>query len=93
MIKALQKAPYFKNNKKKDPQDQIIILIGTEAWSCYGNGKGYEWGLIKQAVKAVTPIGDYDVPIVIGEEQLNNINNLQLAKETHSNFRIIQCGT
>lgn len=86
MAKYHKNAPHL--NENNNPFTELFILAGSQAWQMWGKGKGIEWDLLAQATN--TPASQK--PIILGESQLNELQNLKIAHKEQAYIRIFQCG-
>lgn len=89
--KKLKNAPHL-GEQNDHPYGEIIALVGSQAWQAWGvgkdKGKGEEWLLLKQAIGAENGYK----PLILGESQLEEIQNLRLANDNHGIFRVCLFG-
>lgn len=86
MAKYYKNAPHLNDNT--NPFTELFILAGSQAWQMWGKGKGIEWDLLAQATN--TPASQK--PVILGESQLNELQNLKIAHKEQAYIRIFQCG-
>lgn len=76
------------------PHDELIVLVGAQAWNAYGtkatknSGKSEEWLLLAQALN----IKPKEKPVILGGTQLDEINKLKIAPEGKKIARLCQFG-
>lgn len=87
MKTKLKNAPFLKYQQNR-PLDEMLILAGSEAWENWQNGEGQGWHLLTELIKS-----DYrQRPVILGTDQLSEIQNLRIAPENQQAIRIIQFG-
>ena len=87
----LKNAPHLEAQSDA-PFSEIIALIGTKAWQAWGSGKnkgkGDEWELIKPQFGLEKGYK----PLILGNDQLADINHLRLVKENTDLIRLCVFG-
>jgi hypothetical protein len=86
MAKYRKNAPHLIDNN--NPYNELFILAGSHAWQAWGKGKGLEWDLLAQATR--TPASQK--PVILGENQLKELDSLKIAHKKQAYIRIFQCG-
>ncbi|NAT88461.1 D5 N like family protein [Pasteurella multocida] len=87
MKTKLKNAPYLKDQTDA-PLDETFILAGSEAWKIWSKGKGESWKLLNEMLKA----DSQQNPVILGNDQLDEITRLQLVPKDKKVIRIIKCG-
>ncbi|TCJ97952.1 putative DNA primase/helicase [Volucribacter psittacicida] len=78
----------FLDKQNKSPLEEMFILVGSQAWQAWDKGKGLEWHLLCDAVK----FDNGEIPVIVGESQLKEINQLNLAPLDKQIVRLCQFG-
>ena len=65
------------------------MLAGSKAWQAWGKGKGEEWLLLCSLVDGLE---SNQKPVILGENQLDNISSTRIAKEDQQLVKIAQYG-
>ncbi|MBV7387253.1 DUF927 domain-containing protein [Pasteurellaceae bacterium TAE3-ERU1] len=84
-MKKLKKAPFL--DEQGNAHEEVIALVGAEAWKVWDKGEGVGWQILRMATQAEFGYK----PVVLGEAQLREINSLKLLKD-HRMVRFCQCG-
>lgn len=88
MKTKLKNAPFLKDQPNA-PLDEMLILAGSEAWNMWGkDGNGEGWALLNDLIHG----NRQQKPVILDEEQLEEISRLRLAPENQKNVRIVKCG-
>ncbi|KAA6209817.1 DNA primase family protein [Avibacterium paragallinarum] len=98
MEKFTKNAPHLKKAWNKNAFE-LLILAGSRAWEAWNKGKGIEWQNIADALQ-IEPfntqggaIPRYDQkPVILGNNQLAEIDQLCIASPDQRYIKIIQCG-
>ncbi|SUU98522.1 DNA primase family protein [Avibacterium paragallinarum] len=98
MEKFTKNAPHLKEAWNKNAFE-LLILAGSRAWEAWNKGKGIEWQNIADALQ-IEPfntqggaIPRYDQkPVILGNNQLAEIDQLCIASPDQRYIKIIQCG-
>ncbi len=72
-----------------EPYSDLFVLAGTKAWQAWGKGKGEEWLLLCSLVDGLK---SNQKPVILGENQLDNISSTRIAKEDQQLVKIAQYG-
>ena len=72
-----------------EPYSDLFVLAGTKAWQAWGKGKGEEWLLLCSLVDGLE---SNQKPVILGENQLDNISSTRIAKEDQQLVKIAQYG-
>lgn len=83
----LKNAPYL-DKQSTIPQEELFILAGTQAWQAYNKGKGEEWQLLQRAFN----LHNGEIPIILGDSQLAELNHLMLTPQDKQAIKIFQMG-
>ena len=96
----LTNAPYLKEPWNNEPLSDLLVLVGSEAWHYWGKGKNEQWKLIADGFNIPTfkssnanVIRYEQTPVILGAEQLAEINRIRIAHEKQRFIKFIQCGT
>jgi len=96
----LTNAPYLKEPWNNEPLSDLLVLVGSEAWHYWGKGKNEQWKLIADGFSIPTfkssnanVIRYEQTPVILGAEQLAEINRIRIAHEKQRFIKFIQCGT
>ncbi|QZP15799.1 DUF927 domain-containing protein [Avibacterium paragallinarum] len=98
MKKCTKNAPHLKEAWNKNAFE-LLILAGSRAWEAWNKGKGIEWQNIADALQ-IEPfntqggaIPRYEqTPVILGNNQLAEIDQLRIAQPEQRHIKIIQCG-
>ncbi|UXN36921.1 DUF927 domain-containing protein [Avibacterium paragallinarum] len=98
MTKFTKNAPHLKEAWNKNAFE-LLILAGSRAWEAWNKGKGIEWQNIADALQ-IEPyhtqggaIPRYEqTPVILGNNQLAEIDQLRIAQPEQRHIKIIQCG-
>ncbi len=71
------------------PLEDMVVLIGNNAWDIWGNGKGEQWlflneNILKRDVKFK--------PFIFGANPLKNIVNLNISPKNQRYIQLFDCG-
>ncbi|HEA3267334.1 TPA: DNA primase [Pasteurella multocida] len=80
-------APHLKE-QPNDFMSDLIVLAGGSAWSAWNKGKGTEWLLLCQALQHDSK----QKPVILGETQLKEINQVRIALADQQSIKFIQFG-
>ena len=72
-----------------EPYSDLFVLAGSKAWQAWGKGKGEEWLLLCSLVDGLE---SNQKPVILGENQLDNISSTRIAKEDQQLVKIAQYG-
>lgn len=72
-----------------EPYSDLFVLAGSKAWQAWDNGKGEEWLLLCSLVDGLE---SNQKPVILGENQLDNISSTRIAKEDQQLVKIAQYG-
>ena len=72
-----------------EPYSDLFVLAGSKAWKAWDDGKGEEWLLLCSLVEGLE---SKQKPVILGENQLNNISLTRIAKEDQQLVKIAQYG-
>ena len=67
---------------------ELIILVGAKAWQAWDKGNGIEWSLLAQALQT----DPKQKPVILGQSQLEDINDLNLVENDRTFVRLCQFG-
>lgn len=82
------KAPFLKE-QANEPFSDMIALIGSKAYSEWGNGKGINWlNLCEYGLKQPPS----QKPVIIDKDQLANLTGLKIAPKDQRFIKFFQCG-
>ncbi|MGY4700468.1 DNA primase, partial [Avibacterium paragallinarum] len=98
MKKCTKNAPHLKEACNKNAFDLLILGV-SRAWEAWNKGKGIEWQNIADALQ-IEPyntqggaIPRYEQkPVILGGNQLAEIDQLCIAQPEQRYIKIIQCG-
>ncbi|MGY4699219.1 DNA primase family protein [Avibacterium paragallinarum] len=98
MKKYTKNAPHLKEAWTKNAFE-LLILAGSRAGEAWNKGKGIEWQNIADALQ-IEPfntqggaIPRYEqTPVILGNNQLAEIDQLRIAQPEQRHIKIIQCG-
>lgn len=86
-MNKLINAPFFKE-QNSIPFDEMVVLVGSEAWQAWKNGEGQYWHLLTERLKS-----DYkQKPVILGDEQLKSVQSLRIAPKEKKYIRLVQFG-
>lgn len=98
MKKYTKNAPHLKEAWNKNAFE-LLILAGSRAWEAWNKGKGIEWQNIADGLQiepfntAGGAIPRYEQkPVILGDNQLAEIDQLRIAPPEQRYIKIIQCG-
>ncbi|HED4462268.1 TPA: DNA primase, partial [Pasteurella multocida] len=86
-MSKLINAPHLKE-QPKDFMNDLIVLAGGGAWNAWNKGKGTEWLLLCQALQHDSKQN----PVILGEKQLKEINQVRIAPIDQQSIKFIQFG-
>ncbi|HEA3247860.1 phage/plasmid primase, P4 family [Pasteurella multocida] len=86
-MSKLINAPHLKE-QPKDFMSDLIVLAGERAWNAWNKGKGTEWLLLCQALQHDSK----QKPVILGETQLKEINQVRIAPIDQQSIKFIQFG-
>ncbi|WP_323998142.1 hypothetical protein [Pasteurella multocida] len=86
-MSKLINAPHLKE-QPNDFMSDLIVLAGGSAWSAWNKGKGTEWLLLCQALQHDSK----QKPVILGEKQLKEINQVRIALADQQSIKFIQFG-
>ncbi|HDR1133664.1 TPA: DNA primase [Pasteurella multocida] len=86
-MSKLINAPHLKE-QPKDFMNDLIVLVGESAWNAWNKGKGTEWLLLCQALQHDSK----QKPVILGETQLKEINQVRIAPIDQQSIKFIQFG-
>lgn len=86
-MSKLINAPHLKEQPNYFMSD-LIVLAGGSAWSAWNKGKGTEWLLLCQALQHDSK----QKPVILGEKQLKEINQVRIALADQQSIKFIQFG-
>ncbi len=81
-------APHLAD-QPKEPFSALIILAGRKAWQAWNKGKGEEWLLLCSLVEGIDA---KQKPVILAEQQLEDISGIRLADPEQRAIMIFQCG-
>ncbi|MGP1628025.1 MAG: DNA primase family protein [Aggregatibacter segnis] len=81
-------APHLAD-QPKEPYSALIILAGRKAWQAWNKGKGKEWLLLCSLVEGIDA---RQKPVILAEQQLEDISGIRLADPEQRSIMIFQCG-
>lgn len=71
------------------PFEDMIVLIGSQAWADYGNGKGTAWLMLKEHILKTS--ADFK-PFIIGKNQLDQLGTLKIFPKEQTAVKFFLCG-
>ncbi|HEA3273540.1 TPA: DNA primase [Pasteurella multocida] len=86
-MSKLINAPHLKE-QPNDFMSDLIVLAGGGAWNAWNKGKGTEWLLLCQALQHDSK----QKPVILGETQLKEINQVRIALADQQSIKFIQFG-
>lgn len=98
MAKFTKNAPHLKEPWNKNAFE-LLILAGSRAWEAWNKGKGIEWQNIADALQ-IEPYNTQggailryeQTPVILGNNQLAEIDQYRIASPKQRYIKIIQCG-
>ena len=81
-------APHLAD-QPKEPYSALIILAGRKAWQAWNKGKGEEWLLLCSLVEGIDA---RQKPVILAEQQLEDISGIKIADSEQRAIMLFQCG-
>ena len=81
-------APHLAD-QPKEPYSALIILAGRKAWQAWNKGKGEEWLLLCSLVEGIDA---RQKPVILAEQQLEDVSGIRIADSEQREIMIFQCG-
>lgn len=81
-------APHLAD-QPKEPYSALIILAGRKAWQAWNKGKGEEWLLLCSLVEGIDA---KQKPVILAEQQLEDISGIRIADSEQRTIMLFQCG-
>lgn len=85
---SLINAPHLKEQRGSAFED-LIVLIGEEAWKAWDKGKAQEWLFLCENVLRQSPVLK---PVILGDKQLADLNQIRIANEEQKFIKLFQFG-